>query len=467
MTSMTLSQQLTALLGPKGWLSAPRDTAAFTRDWLNTYGVQPLGVARPQSSDETAALMHLCHAAHIPVVPQGGGTGLVGASVASSTNSVILSLSRLDQIDAINPRDFSAVVGAGVVLEQLHQALSPHRLMLPLHLGSQGSAQIGGLIAANAGGSHAFRFGTMQDLVLGLEVVLPNGDVWDGTRSLIKDNAGFQLRKLFCGSEGRLGVITRAVLKLYPAAQSQTSALLALPSLAALLQVGQQLRTHCAEFLTALEFFDAGILALALHHLPTLRWPLASQAPFYLLVELASSLPNFELEDVLQQALAQAVEAEHVSDAIVAQSTQQRTALWQVRETLPEGIRREGQQLKHDIAVPLSQFPSFLSACHAQVQHILPGTRIWTFGHLGDGNIHYNLSPPAGSTDFSQRDAELNQAIYTLAEACGGSFAAEHGIGRTKTAIADSLRSPVERTLMARIQRAIDPNNRMNPGVIV
>lgn len=467
MTSATLTQQLATLLGPKGWLSGPTDTAAYSRDWLDVYGVPPLGVARPDSTAETAAVIQLCHTANIAIIPQGGGTGLVGAAVTTRPDAVILSLARMNQLEAIDSNEFSAVVGSGLILEQLHTALAEQNLMFPLHLGSQGSAQIGGLIAANAGGSHAFRFGTMQDLVLGLEVVLPNGDIWDGTRRLLKDNSGFQLRKLFCGSEGRLGVITRAALKLYPAYHSQTTALLALPNLAALLQTGQQLRTHCAEFLTALEFFDENILALALSHIPTLGWPLDSRAPYYLLVELSSTLPDFELDNILQQALAQAFAKEHITDAVLAQSDAQRANIWRIREELPEGTRREGMQLKHDISVPVSQFPAFLPHCAHQLDSILAGTRIWTFGHLGDGNIHYNLSPPPGGKDFNGLDSTLNHAIYTMAEQYGGSFAAEHGIGRSKTAIADQLRSPVERQLMTQIQRAIDPKNLMNPGVIV
>jgi len=463
---MAVENTLAGLLGTRGWLTGD-DTVTYTRDWLNKYGVSPIGVARPASTEETAAVVRLCHEHKIIIVPQGGGTGLVGGAVACETQTVILSLSRLNTIESIEPNDFTAVVGAGVVLEQLHTELAGHQLMFPLHLGSEGSAQIGGLIASNAGGSHAFRFGTMQELVLGLEVVLPNGDIWDGTRRLIKDNAGFQLRKLFCGSEGRLGIVTRAVVKLYPAPTQTTTALIALPSIEAALAVGRDLRSVAGELMTALEFFDDNILQLALQNIPDLTWPMDDHSPIYLLTELASSLEGVDLNTLLENALETAFETGQADDAVLAQTESQRATIWRIREELPEGTLREGVQLKHDIAVPVTQFPTFIPECAEQLEAILPGVRIWTFGHLGDGNIHYNLSPPLGQDDFAGQDETLNRAVYTLAEQYGGSFAAEHGVGRSKVAMANELRSAVERELMAKIHRAIDPDDLMNPGVVV
>jgi len=464
---MKLEDQLATLLGPKGWLSSDQARAAHARDWLNKFGVPPRGIVRPASTAETAEFMRLCNEAGVPVIPQGGATGLVGASVACQEDAILLSMSRLNTIESIGTDDFTALVGAGVVLQQLHDALAEHDLEFPLHLGAEGSAQIGGLIATNAGGSHAFRFGTMQDLVFGLEVVLPNGDVWDGTRRLLKDNGGFQLRKLFCGSEGRLGVITRAVLRLYPARHNRATGLIALPDLDAVLRVGRELRSTAGEFLTALEFFDDGILGLALGNVPDLKWPMTGRAPYYLLVELSSSLDVLDMPEILEGSLASSMEADLVADAVLAQSVAQREAIWRIREELPEGSRREGQQLKHDISVPLTGFAAFLDDCAQRVAAILPGARIWTFGHLGDGNIHYNISPPKGETDFARRDADINRAIYEAAEEHGGSFAAEHGVGRSKIGIAQTLRSPTERALMARIHRAMDPKDIMNPGVVV
>lgn len=464
---MTLDQSLSDLLGPRNWLKGDAETAPYSRDWLDRYGVPPLGVARPGSTQEVAAIMQLCHQHGAAVVPQGGRTGLVGASVAMEPGTVLLSLSRLTQIDAIAVDDFTVTVGAGVVLSQLHDALNAHGLEFAMHLGSEGSAQIGGLIATNAGGSHAFRYGTMMDMVLGLEVVLPDGSIWNGIRPLIKDNAGFQLRKLFCGSEGRLGIVTRAALKLQPAPKSRVTAMIALPHMQAALQVGRNLRMAAGDFLTALEFFDDDILKLALKNVPDLKWPLQDHAPVYLLTELATTSQELDLQPILETILEQAFDDELIVDAVVAQSDTQRANLWRIREDLPEGTLREGRQLKHDISVPVAAFTPFLEACAPKVHEVLPGARIWTFGHLGDGNIHYNVSPPLGATDFSDRDADINRVVYKTAEEFGGSFAAEHGIGRTKNAIADTLRSPIERALMARIHQAIDPGDIMNPGVVI
>lgn len=464
---MSLSDELHELLGKSSWLTGENDISPYVRDWLDRYGVPPIGVARPSNTEEVASVMRLCHEADVYVVPQGGGTGLVGASVATKPNTVILSLSRMNKIDVIDENDFTVIVEAGAILAQLHKQLEATDLAFPLHLGAEGSAQIGGLIATNAGGSHAFRFGTMLDLILGLEVVLPDGQIWNGTRRLIKDNSGFQLRKLFCGSEGRLGIVTRAVLRLHPAAKTRATALIAIPDLDSLLKTCRVLRRNCGEVMVAAEFFSDDILELALHHVPDISWPMESHAPYYILMELATSVGSLDLNELLETALEPVFEDGLAVDAIVAQSETQRAALWRIREELPEGTLREGLQIKHDIAVPVSQIASFLEECSLKVQEILPQTRIWSFGHLADGNIHYNLSPPKGSKDFSNLDIQLSTAIYTLVEAYGGTFAAEHGVGRSKRDIANALRSKVERQIMSDIQRAIDPNGIMNPGVVV
>lgn len=464
---MNISDELSNLLGPSGWLTGRTDIAPHSRDWLDRYGVLPIGMARPASDEETAAVLNVCHEHQISVVPQGGRTGLVGASVPVEQGSVLLSMSRLNRIERIDATDFTATVGAGVVLETLHETLVTHDLQFPLHLGSGGSAQIGGLIATNAGGSHAFRHGMMQDLVLGLDVVLPDGRIWRGTRGLIKDNSGFQLRKLFCGSEGRLGVVTKAALRLCPAPRRTETVLIAFRDFQPMREFSRQLRAQCHEFLTALEFFDDEILGLTLRNIPELRWPMAARAPFYLLAEMSSTNPELDLDTQLERQLEKPLEAGFIADAVLAQSGAQREQIWRIREELPEGTLREGRQLKHDISVPISQIAEFLKHCAPGIQAILPGARIWIFGHLGDGNIHYNVSPPKGETDFSDRDAEINLLVYRTAEEHGGSFAAEHGIGRSKMDIADQIRSPTERDLMGRIRTAFDPDNRMNPGIIV
>ncbi|TIW19856.1 MAG: FAD-binding oxidoreductase, partial [Mesorhizobium sp.] len=293
---------LQAILGPKGWLSGT-DAEPHRRDWLNRYGVPPLGVARPASTAEVAAVVKACREAGVAVIPQGGNTGLCGGAVADQANAVIVSLSRMTAIGEADPESGSIAVEAGVVLAALHEALESHGLMFPMHLGAEGSARIGGLIGTNAGGSQAFRYGMMQDLVLGLEVVTPEGAVWDGLRAVQKDNAGYQLRKLYCGAEGTLGIVTRAVLRLYPTPKQQASALLVMSDFAAAVSFGAYLRGEAGESLAGLEFFSDVGLALALKHLPDLAYQLETRGDVYLLVELASGSPRVPLDEILASAL--------------------------------------------------------------------------------------------------------------------------------------------------------------------
>ncbi|AZO29112.1 MULTISPECIES: FAD-binding oxidoreductase [unclassified Mesorhizobium] len=457
---------LQAILGPKGWLSGT-DAEPYQRDWLNRYGVAPLGVARPVSTAEVAAVVKACREAGVAVIPQGGNTGLCGGAVADRPNAVIVSLSRMTAIGEPDPESGSIAVDAGVVLATLHGALEPHGLMFPMHLGAEGSARIGGLIGTNAGGSQAFRYGMMQDLVLGLEVVTPDGAVWDGLRAVQKDNAGYQLRKLFCGSEGTLGIVTRAVLRLYPTPKQQASALLVMSDFAAAVSFGAYLRGEAGEFLAGLEFFSDVGLALALKHLPDLAYQLETRGDVYLLVELASGSPRVPLDEILNSALEWGMEQGLVVHGALANSGAQRAQFWRLREEQPEGQRLEGEQLKHDISVPPGAIARFIEAGAKICDDILSGVRINPFGHLGDGNIHYNLSPPEGRADFDGKAGEFAEALAALATEMGGSFAAEHGLGRAKIAMADRTRGVMERELMARLKAAFDPSDTMNPGVLV
>lgn len=460
-----LAEKLSGLLGPKGWI-AGAEAAPWRRDWLDRYGVSPIGVARPASTAEVAQVVADCRAAGVAVVPQGGNTGLCGGAVTTRPDAVILSLARMADMGRPDLASGSVLVEAGLVLARLHERLEGSGLIFPLHLGAEGSAQIGGLIATNAGGSHAFRHGMMADRVLGLEVVLPDGTMWDGLRAVQKDNAGYALRRLFAGSEGSLGVVTRAVLSLSVAPRQRATAFLALPDVLALAQFGALLRSEAGEFLTAMEFFADLGLTLALRHVLGLSFPLESRAPFYLLVEVASGSLRVPLDDILKDVLERGMAEGLVTDGALAASEAQRATFWRLREEQPEGQRLEGPQLKHDISVPPGLLPAFLAQSAALCEAILPGVRINLFGHLGDGNVHYNLSPPEGA-DFAGQSPALVLELARLAAGLGGSFAAEHGLGRSKVALADHLRSPVERRLMARIKGAIDPSGGMNPGVIL
>lgn len=460
--------EMQQLLGDRGWLAEPADLSAYGSDWLKRYGETPIGVARPSTTEEVAAVVKSCVTHGISISPQGGNTGLVGGGVLScGAKGIILSLARMNRIVTIDPIDFTATVEAGVVLEMLHGALAGQKLMFPLHLGSQGSAQIGGLIATNAGGSHAMRYGMMQDLVLGLEVVLADGSVWNGLRRLIKDNGGYQLRRLFCGSEGTLGIVTRAVLRLHPEPVSRATALLAVASLDAAVQAGAFLRARTGEFLTAIEFFNELGLGLLRKHVAGIVAPIETPGPVYLLVELATSIPGVELSEILENALGESFEAGIVTDGAIAANEAQRQEFWRIREEMPEGQRLEGAQIKHDVAAPVGRLPAFVAAATAATETVLSGVRINPFGHLGDGNVHLNLTLPEGAAGFSGLDADLSEAVYAAAVAHDGTFAAEHGVGQSKVGLADRYRSDVERDLMRSIKRAIDPRGKLNPGKVV
>ncbi|MER3357880.1 MAG: FAD-binding oxidoreductase [Hoeflea sp. D1-CHI-28] len=459
-----LGDRLKELLGPSGWVD-PSEAAAYTRDWLDRSGNPPLLVVRPGQTADVAEIVKLCAAAGVSLVPQGGNTSLCGGSVAGGAGSVILSLERMSRIGPVSASTGWVEVEAGSVLCNLHAALSDQDLMFPLHLGAEGSAQIGGLISTNAGGSMAFRFGTMADLVLGLEVVLPDGRVWNGLRKVQKDNAGYQLRRVFAGAEGTLGIITRAVLRTWPKPRQTATALLAVPDVEALLRIGAHMRRDLGDLLSMLEFFsDAGV-DMALRNIDGLQFPLDSRAPFYLLTEIAAGSDRIAVSDLLEGCLTYGFEEGLISDGVVAMSGTQREALWRLREEQPEGQRLEGPQLKHDISLPPDMIGEFLAQIEGQLEGILPGLRINPFGHLADGNIHFNLSSPKGK-DFGSDAGALSKAIYGMVENMGGSFAAEHGLGRTKAALADTLRSPVERDLMRRIKESLDPGLVLNPDVI-
>jgi len=455
-----------SLLGHKGWISA-EDCQPWQRDWLDQYGEVPSGVARPKSTAEVSNVLRLCYVEGIPVVPQGGNTGLVGAGVLGEPGGVIISLGRMNAISSLDISGGSIAVEAGVILEKLHESLKGTGLMFPMHMGSEGSSQVGGLIATNAGGSHAFRYGMMQELVLGLEVVLADGTIWNGMRSVQKDNAGYQLRKLFCGSEGTLGIVTRAILKLSVEPKQQLTALLAVKDAPGLIKMATRLRAEGGEFLSAMEFFSDVGLDNILENIPGLVFPLHSRASFYLLVEAGSGSMQVPLDSILTAVMEWGMDEDIVADGALAMSDTQRTAFWRLREEQPEGQRRLGVQLKHDLSVPPGRLDEFLDRASDECDHILKGVIINAFGHLGDGNVHYNLSPPAGRRDFSGLGAEFSVKLGRLATSMGGSFAAEHGIGRTKVELTDLLREPVERNLMVSLKKALDENNQLNPGVLV
>ncbi len=468
MTSQ-VQTELKALLGASGWVDAG-EAGGYAQDWLQVAPSSPLGVARPNSVDLVARIVSYCAENALTLVPQGGNTGLVLGSVPAENNAcaVILSLDRLNQISNIDPIGKTVEVESGVVLAELQRVLEPNNLTLPLHLGSEGSAQIGGLISTNAGGCHAFRYGMMADQVLGLEVVLPNGDIWQGNRALIKDNAGYSLKRLFCGAEGTLGIITSATLKLIHKPASSVTALVACTSLQDALAILTLSETTAGHLLHAAEFIDSAGIKLLQQHCPQVKMPLDEIPNISLLLEFASPSHFIALDPLVEQVLDVAMENGWASDGVVAANRQQQMDLWELRESIPEGQRLHGAQLKHDVSVPVAALPEFIQTASNACRSIMNSVLINPFGHLADGNVHFNLSAPQGEQEaFISHSQAFNNAVYHAAVEFNGSFAAEHGLGRSKVALADKLRSPVERSLMRTLKRAIDPDEIMNPGVIL
>lgn len=460
-----ITEEFLLVLGKKGWVDSS-DSIKWQRDWLNRYGKEPLGVARPSSTEEVSKTIILCNKYNIHIVAQGGNTGLVGGGVVNAGNGIVLSLERMDHITSLDELSGIISVQAGVILEHLHRHLFSTDFIFPMHIGSEGSAQIGGLIATNAGGTHAFRFGMMQDLVLGLEVVLADGTVWNGMREVQKDNTGYQLRKLFCGSEGTLGVVTQAVLKLNQKPIKKITALLAVQDSKNLLMLAKKLKTDAGDFLSSMEFFSDVGLGMVLENISGINFPLKNRSPFYMILELSACSIHVPLETILSEIMDSAINKHIVIDGVIAMSEKQRLDIWRLREEQPEAQRLIGFQLKHDISVPPGKLDKFLFDAERECHSILDGVIINSFGHIGDGNVHFNLSPPPGKKNFLNKDDEFALRLGKIAIDFGGSFAAEHGIGRSKIELLNNLGNKTEQDLMKLIKNAMDKKNQLNPGVI-
>lgn len=456
---------LRSLLGPRGVLCDADETAPYLVDWRGLERGQCLAVLRPDSTAALAEAMRRCHERGIAVTPLGGNTGLVGGGVPRG--GVLISTERLNRIRSVDRGNATITLEAGCLLADAQAAAAEHGLVFPLSMASEGSCRIGGCLATNAGGNQTVRFGNTRDNVLGLEVVLPDGRVWEGLRALRKDNTGYALRHLFIGSEGTLGVISAAVFSLVPGAEARETALLACPSPAAVVAVFQHLRDRLGDVLLAYELMPRNAVELACAHIPGVHAPLS--ADWMVLVELIRppGLPG--VREALEQALAAAFDDGLADDAVVAESLEQARALWRIREGIPQAQTRLGALIKHDVSVPISAIPQFLADGHALLEARVPGCVVLAFGHVGDGNIHFNLAQPPGAdpADFLARAAEIHRAMHDLTDALGGSFSAEHGVGSAKRADMARYRSAVELDLMTALKRAIDPSDLMNPGKLL
>ncbi|MGX9963654.1 FAD-binding oxidoreductase [Roseomonas sp. F4] len=469
LTPPGLLDALAALLGPRGLLTAPEDLEPHLADWRALYrGATPC-VIRPADTAELAAAVKLCAAAGVPLVPQGGNTSMVGgATPDESGRQMVVSLARLNRIRAIDPVDMTMTAEAGVVLKAAQNAAADSGCLFPLSLGAEGTATIGGVLSTNAGGNTTVRYGNARELMLGLEVVLPDGQIWDGLRRLRKDNTGYALRHLFVGAEGTLGFITAAVLRMYPRPRDTALAFCAVADEDAALALFRRFRDRDESAVRAFEYMSGAGVDFCLKHIEGVTLPVETRADHYVLVDLASPRPDAGLRDMAESLLAEAMEAGEVLDAVLAESEAQAQKLWKIREEHPEAQKREGASVKNDVSVPVSRVPEMIRRCSAELQKLIPGSRPVPFGHIGDGNIHMNLEQPPGMDPaaFLARSHDIMDCVNAVVREMDGSFSAEHGIGRLKTDMMPDWRGGAELDTMRRIKAALDPWGLMNPGKV-
>ncbi|VVE77051.1 hydroxyacid dehydrogenase [Pandoraea captiosa] len=447
------------------------DAVPFESDYRSVFHGRSLCVARPANTRDVSAVTAYCYANDLPVVPQGGNTSLLGGSVPDDTGtSVILSLARLNRVRALDPTNATMTLDAGVTLNQARATAEKAGALFPLRIGSEGSCQIGGNLSTNAGGTAVLRYGNMRDLVLGLEVVLPDGRIWNGLRGLRKDNAGYDLKHLFIGTEGTLGIITAAVLKLFPVPRSVSSAFLGLRTPEDVLAVFNLIRQRLGTDVTAFELISSDAMSLVLSHLAGQASPLADTHPWYVLVETSSNADQADAEAQLLAALSDAMELGHVTDAVMASNARQAAEFWMIREEISDAQTKARGSVRCDISVPLSSIPGFIHETTAKVLSIAPKARMIVYGHIGDGNVHFNpLRPDETSADefLATHGNHIASVIDHAASELDGSISAEHGIGVAKRDELTSVRSREELEIAWAIKRALDPFNLLNPGKVL
>jgi FAD/FMN-containing dehydrogenase len=460
---------LRAIVGEANVLTADADVDPYVTDWRGRYRGRTRAVVRPGTTAEVSAVVRSCGEHGVPIVPQGGNTGLCGgATPHESGEEIVVSLARLARVRAIDAANATLTVEAGVPLARVQQTAADAGLFFPLSLAAEGSCAIGGNLSTNAGGTAVLRYGTARELVLGLEVVLADGRVWESLKGLRKDNTGYDVKQIFLGSEGTLGIITAAVLKLFPKPQTSATAFAALAGVDAAIALLGDLRQGLGDRLTGFELISRECIDLTRKQFPAFADPLPGHA-WYALIQADDAAADSAIPAQIETALGAAIEQATARDATIARSSAQAAALWTLREHIPEAQRREGANIKHDISLPVSHIPGFLDAAQEQLNAALPGVRYVVFGHLGDGNLHYNLSAPIGAsaTAFLEEAPRANRIVYDLVAAHGGSFSAEHGIGQLKREEMSRYKPAVEVELMRRIKHALDPGALLNPGKVL
>lgn len=470
MSGEAFNRHIAAIVGESAMVTGAA-MAPYLTDWRGRYTGRARCVVKPAGTGEVAAVVALCARERVPMVPQGGNTGLCGgATPHPAGEEVVINLSRMNRIRGIDGANNTLTAEAGCLLRQVQEAAAQADRLFPLSLAAEGSCEIGGNLSTNAGGVNVLRYGNMRELVLGLEAVLPDGRIWHGLRGLRKDNTGYDLKHLFIGAEGTLGIVTAAVLKLFPQPRASAMAWAAVRHPAAAVELLGRLRGACGERVSGFEIIGRPALELVLKRIPNTRDPLAAAtSPWYVLVELTDTLEGFDLAGTLEKILAAEMEAGRIADAAVAQDVAQRQALWHLRESISEAQRIEGLSIKHDVAVPVSRIAEFIARADAELRRAFPDLRIVTFGHIGDGNLHYNLSKPdsAANADFIAATPAANRIVHDVVASLDGSISAEHGIGQLKRAEILRYKSAVEMDLMRAVKQALDPYGLMNPGKVL
>lgn len=462
--------RLKEITGEKGFLTDEADMAPYLQERRELFAGRAAAVLRPSSVEEVSAIMRIAHEAGIAVVPQGGNTGLVGGQMPDqSGDAIVLSLSRMNQVRAIDAVNNTLTVDAGVTLAAAQEAAASGDRLFPLSLASEGTCQIGGVLSTNAGGTQVLRYGNARDLVLGLEVVLANGDIWNGLTGLRKDNTGYDLKQLFLGSEGTLGIITGAVLKLFPRPQAVSTAFAAVPDVASAVMLLRIADAVSGGQVSTFELVPRIGIEFVMRHLEGGSDPLPDPAPWYVLIEMTAGTKAARLTEVMEASLSEGFEQNLVSDAVIAQSEAQRADFWRLRESLSDVQRAEGGSIKHDVSVSLSRIADFIEAATEAVSARLPGIRPVPFGHIGDGNVHFNLSQPEDMDKQAFLDLwdEMNAIVHGIVREMGGSISAEHGVGQLKRDEIAATKSPVEMEMMRTLKKAIDPKGILNPGKVV
>jgi D-lactate dehydrogenase (cytochrome) len=465
----TALEQIKRIVGPRGWIADPAECEPYLVEARHLWRGATSLVVRPASTEEVAAVVRICAETRLPIVPQGGNTGLVGGGVPSADGqNIVLALGRMNRIRAIDPVNFTMTAEAGCILAQLQEAAAEVDRLFPLSLGAEGSCQIGGNLSTNAGGIAVLRYGNTRELTLGLEVVLPDGRVWDGLRGLRKDNTGYDLKQLFIGGEGMLGIITAATVKLFPRPREIETAFLGLGRVEDVMDLFARSRAATADQLTAFELIPRAALDLALANVPGTLDPLSDPHPWYVLLEMSSSQTDSGIRGLLERLLETALADNLIADGVIAETGAQARQLWRIREAIVEAQDYSGS-IKHDVSVPVSCVAEFILRATATVTERLPGIRPMAFGHVGDGNIHFNLTQPDGADTaaYLARWHEFNDIVHGIVRELRGSISAEHGVGRLKRDEIIHYKSPVEIELMRTIKRALDPDNIMNPGKVV